>query len=280
MKTYLDCFPCFLRQTLQTARVATKDEQLIRKALDEVCRILSGISLDASPPEIGREVYKSINRIIGNDDPYRDIKRGHTAYMLDAYPGLKKRVLSSPDPLLSAIKVAVAGNIIDFGPNLPFDISKEMDKAFEYRFAIFDYDKFKKTLKNARYILYLADNAGETVTDKILIEIMQKPVKYAVKERPIINDATVEDAKQAGIDEIAEVISTGSDAPGTILKFCSDEFLEIYRDADMIISKGQGNYEALSQEARPLFFLLKAKCPIIAKDLGVNEGDVILSSRL
>ncbi|MCK4329135.1 DUF89 family protein [candidate division WOR-3 bacterium] len=279
MKTYLDCFPCFLRQTLQTARVATKDEVLIRKALDEVCHILTEISLDASPPEIGREVYKTINRVMGNEDLFYYIKKEHTRYMLRLYHDIKKRVKSSSDPLLSAIRLAIAGNVIDFGSNPDFDIigiKEEIEKAFDYQFAIFDYDKLKSTLKNTDYILYLADNAGETVMDKILIEELKKPVKYAVKGKSIINDATIEDAQDAGIHEVAEIISTGSDAPGTILKYCLKEFISIYREAKIIISKGQGNYEVLSKEDRPIFFLLKVKCPIVARDLGVKNGDIIL----
>jgi hypothetical protein len=131
-------------------------------------------------------------------------------------------------------------------------------------------------LKKTKRILYLADNAGETVFDRLLIEELKKPVIYAVREKPIINDATREDAYLSGIHEVAEVISTGCDAPGTILKFCSNEFLEIYKNSDLIISKGQGNYEGLSDEPRPIFFLLKAKCSIIAQDTGVEQGDVML----
>lgn len=276
MKTYLDCIPCFLRQTLETARVATKDERKIREALNKVCLLLPKISFNAPPPEIGREIYKTINRVIGIEDPYYNIKKEHTRYLLALYPDIKKRIASSSDPLLSAIKFAIAGNIIDFGPNSDFDIEKEIKKALHYNFAIFDYTEFKKALQNSHNILYLADNAGETVVDRILIEEIGKPIKYAVKGRPIINDATLENARDAGIHRIAEIISTGCDAPGTILKYCSKDFLKIYEDANMIISKGQGNYEALSGENRPIFFLLKAKCPIIARDLGIESGDIIL----
>jgi hypothetical protein len=278
MKTYLDCIPCFLRQTLETARVATKDERKIREALDRVCLLVPKSSLDAPPPEIGREIYRIINGVIGIKDPYYNIKKEHTRYLLRLYPDLKERVVSSSDPLLSAIKLAIAGNIIDFGPNPDFDIEKEIERAFYYDFAIFDYAEFNKTLQNSFNILYLADNAGETVMDRILIEEIGKPVKYAVKEKSVINDATFEDAMDAGIHEIAEIVSTGCDAPGTVLKFCSKEFLKLYGDAKMIISKGQGNYEALSDENRPIFFLLKAKCPIIARDLGVRNGDIILKA--
>lgn len=278
MKTYLDCIPCFLRQTLQTTRLVTDDERIIRRALDEVCCILPKISLDATPPEIGREVYRTINGVIGQSDPYCNIKKRHTEEMLGLYPKLKRRVSSSKDPLLSAIKLAIAGNVMDFGSNSNFDILGELDSAFRYEFSIFDYDKFQETLQDTDCILYLADNAGETVMDRILIEEMRKPVKYAVKEKSIINDATREDAIDAGIHRIAEIISTGSDAPGTVLGFCSEDFLGIYRESKMVISKGQGNYEVLSDEDRPIFFLLKVKCSVVARDLEVEDGNIILKS--
>ena len=125
-------------------------------------------------------------------------------------------------------------------------------------------------------ILYIGDNAGECVFDRILIEEMKKPVIYAVRDIPIINDATYEDAVEAGIDEFATIMSSGADGPGAVLKTCSPEFIKVYNNSQFIISKGQGNYEALSNEGRPIFFLLKAKCHVIADNIGVHEGDIVL----
>ena len=127
----------------------------------------------------------------------------------------------------------------------------------------------------------MADNAGETVFDRILIEEIKKgdsnkEIIYAVKESPAINDALIEDAYYCGIDRIAKVISSGSDAPGTVLSLCSKKFLKLYRNADMIISKGQGNFEALSNAKRPIFFMFMAKCPVIAREVNCKIGDVIL----
>jgi uncharacterized protein with ATP-grasp and redox domains len=151
-----------------------------------------------------------------------------------------------------------------------------MDTIFDTDFDECEYDLFKESLNKAKKILYIADNAGETVLDKLLIEQIKKPVKYAVRSKPIINDATIEDANDAGIDEIAEIVSSGCDAPGTILDLCSDEFRKIYENADLIISKGQGNYETLSGQTRPIFFLLKVKCPVIARDIDIKTGSIIL----
>jgi len=276
MKTYLDCIPCFLRQTLDTARIITQDERRIRKVMDAVSLLLPKISLEASPPEIGREIYRLINKTIGVNDPYRSIKQKYIKIALSLYPELRRMIESSKDRLLTAIRLAIAGNVIDFAANPNFVLEREIGKIISQDFSIFHYNDFKRRLKQAGEILYLADNAGETVFDRLLIEEIKKPVKYVVRGSPVINDATREDAILSGIDRVAEVISSGSDAPGIVLKYCSREFLEIYRSADMIISKGQGNYEALSEESRPIFFLLKVKCPIIARDVGVDEGSIVL----
>ena len=276
MKTYLDCIPCFLRQTLDTARIITQDERRIRKVMDAVSLLLPKISLEASPPEIGREIYRLINKTIGVNDPYRSIKQKYIKIALSLYPELRRMIESSKDRLLTAIRLAIAGNVIDFAANPNFVLGREIGKIISQDFSIFHYNDFKRRLEQAGEILYLADNAGETVFDRLLIEEIKKPVKYVVRGSPVINDATREDAILSGIDRVAEVISSGSDAPGIVLKYCSREFLEIYRSADMIISKGQGNYEALSEESRPIFFLLKVKCPIIARDVGVDEGSIVL----
>ncbi|MBW1764492.1 MAG: DUF89 family protein, partial [Deltaproteobacteria bacterium] len=145
-------------------------------------------------------------------------------------------------------------------------------------FAVCDYNRFRKGLDKASEILYIGDNAGECVFDRVLIEEVQKPVIYVVRDVPIINDATYEDAVQAGLDKVADILSSGTDGPGTILKRCSSEFKSIYKKSKFIISKGQGNYEALSNERRPIFFLLKTKCHVIADDLGINKGDIVLKA--
>ena len=192
------------------------------------------------------------------------------------YPYLKRRVEKSSDRLLMAIRCAIAGNIIDFGAYGSFDLSRDVEEILEKDFAVFDYTKFKYGLDKAHQILYLGDNAGECVFDRILIEEIKKPVNYVVRDAPIINDATYEDAVQAGIDGVATNVSSGTDAPGTILETCTAEFRNIYQNSKFIISKGQGNYEALSNETGPTFFLLKAKCKIIADDFGIDEGEIVL----
>ena len=276
MKTYLDCFPCFINQALRAARLSTDDEKKIKMVLDEVGMMLKDIPLKNTPPESGRLIYRKISEITGNPDPYKEIKRESTKKALLLYPSLKDQIERSRDRLLTAIRIAIAGNVIDFGASWNFDLENEIDEALAKAFAICDYSRFKDGLDEAREVLYIGDNAGECVFDRILIEEMKKPVKYIVRDIPIINDAIYEDAVQAGIDKVATILSSGTDAPGTILNTCSSEFKELYDNSKFIISKGQGNYEALSSERRPIFFLLKTKCHVIANDIGVNEGDIIL----
>lgn len=276
MKTYLDCYPCFFHQILNTSRMMNVDEQKIQELLVAFGQYLSRIPAEAIPPEIGREAYHLISEKTGILDPYAKIKKECTQQALSLYPQLKERVASSEDRLSMAVRMAITGNVIDFGANADFDLDKDLEVLLSQELAIDHYQAFCHTLQKAREILYLADNAGETVFDRLLIEELGKPVVYAVREKPIINDAIRQDALDAGIDEVAEIVSSGTDAPGTILNLCSEHFLEIFRSADLIISKGQGNYEGLSDETRPVFFLLKTKCAVIARDIGVKNGSLIL----
>lgn len=276
MRTYLDCIPCFVDQALRAGRIATEDEKKLKGILDEVGMMLRDIPLENTPPETGMLIYDKVRKITGVFDPYKKLKRESTEKALALYPSLKSKVEQSNDKLLTAIRIAIAGNVIDFGPNKSFDIEEEIDDVLKKDFAIFDYDEFKDYFGRTNEILYLGDNAGETVFDRILIEELKKPVTYVVRAVPVINDATYEDAIQAGIDEVATVISSGTSAPGTILKTCNGEFKDAYINSNFIISKGQGNYEGLSNENRPIFFLLKVKCHVIAQDVGVNVGDIVL----
>ena len=289
MKTYLDCIPCFFKQALEASRIAGADPDLQKSILNEVAQILPSFSLSSSPPEMGKIIHEMVRRATNIDDPYKQIKSDSNSMALKIYPQLKKKVLDSKDRLLTAVHLAIAGNIIDFGAKFSLDVDDELKKILHKEKIeidaemahLFNYLAFKKSLFDAEKILYLGDNAGETVFDKILIEEINSikgdmPVVYAVKERPIINDAVESDAYDCGINTIAEVISSGSDAPGTIISLCSNEFCKIFREADMIISKGQGNFEALSDEKREIYFLFTAKCFVIARDVGCNTGESIL----
>jgi len=276
MKTYLDCIPCFFEQALRAGRMATNDEKLLKLLLDKLGLMLSNISLESTPPETGRLIYQMVKRVTGNPDPFRKVKHQNTKQALDLYSSLKKIVNESNDGLLTAIRIAIAGNVIDFGANATFDIDIAIKESLEMDFSIFDYTTFRNFLVKSKQVLYIGDNAGETVFDRILIEQMNKPVIYVVRGAPVINDATFDDAVEAGIDKVATIVSSGTDAPGTILSTCNSEFKKILDQSEFVIAKGQGNYEALSNENRPIFFLLKVKCKIIADDIGVSKGDILL----
>jgi len=290
MRTYLDCIPCFFKQALESARLAGAGRKKQKRILDELAAVLPKFPLTSSPPEMARIIYGLARTITQKDDPYKKIKEKSNKLALGVYGKLKNKVKHSPDSLLTAVELAIAGNIIDYGVKNSLSVDKELEKILKEENkaikkegkAIFDYQRFKRVLDGAKTILYLADNAGETVFDRVLIEEIRridkdKDIIYAVKERPVINDALLKDALTCGIDKVARVISSGLDAPGTILTLCAKDFLKIYRSADMVISKGQGNFEALSRTKREVFFLFMAKCPVIAKDVGCEIGDVILS---
>ncbi|OGX07583.1 MAG: hypothetical protein A2Y06_07350 [Omnitrophica WOR_2 bacterium GWA2_37_7] len=283
MRTYLDCIPCFMKGALEMARLFDGNEIVHKEILDEVARMIPGFSLICSPPEMSRIIHNAIGRRFGDKDIYRNIKKESNQKALALYPRLKEKVESSKNRLLTAVEIAIAGNVIDYAAKNTLNIADEIEKIFTNEFAdinktVFDYEEFKKELNNAKRVLYLADNAGEVVFDRVLIEEIpyDKAIIFAVRDKPVINDALIEDAQECGLDNRAKIISSGVDAPGTVLKYCSKEFLEIYKNADLIISKGQGNYEALSQERENIYFLFRAKCPVIAKHAEVGLGDIVL----
>lgn len=276
MKTYLDCIPCFMQQALRAGKMSTDDKQKQKKILDEVGKLIQTFSLKNTPAEYGAEVYRIISEITGIEDPYKEIKNKSIEEAKVLVPELKLLIKHSENPLLTAVKIAIAGNIIDFGVNETFDLKQDLEKIMTQDFAVSDFEAFKNSVENAKTILYIGDNAGESVFDNLLIKEINKRTYYAVREIPIINDATYEDAVDSGLAEAAIIISSGVRAPGTILNQCTNEFLELFESVDLVISKGQGNYEGLSDVSRPIFFLLKAKCEVIAKDIGVSKNDIII----
>ncbi|WP_111707843.1 damage-control phosphatase ARMT1 family protein [Lutibacter citreus] len=276
MKLHLDCIPCFMEQALRAGRMATSDEKQIKQILDKTGEMIKTVSMQSTAPEIGKIIYSIVSNVTGNQDPYKSIKQRHIKETKDIYPELEKIVANSKDKLLTAIRIAIAGNVIDLGVKKSFDIVKDVKSILKQEFAVLDYSIFKSQLEKTESILYIGDNVGESVFDKILIKELRKSVKYAVRSIPIINDVTWEDAIASGLDEVAELIDSGCKSPGVILDQSTPEFLKIFNKSDLVISKGQGNFEGLSDCNRQVFFLLKAKCPIISNHLEVAEGSIIL----
>jgi len=269
-----------LRQALEATKMSATDEVVRENSLREVMIYLSNEQWTKILPELGTKVHRIVKRVTGNIDPYNQLKEKYNNMALELYPKLKFLVENSEDPLLAAVKVAIAGNVIDFGPKVNINLEEEVEKVLDSELVINDIDQFKKSILKSRKVLYLADNAGETVFDRILIEELLKrnvEVTYAVKEAPILNDATFRDAEIAGITEVAKVMSIGTDCTGVLLKECSKKFIEEFDNSSLVISKGQGNYESLNDiKHKEIFFLLKVKCPIIAEDVEVETGSMVL----
>ncbi len=283
MKIYLECVPCFVRQAFEAASMSTEDEKLREEIVRRVMREAAEIPFDKTPVHMGMYIHRIVRDLTGNRDPYARLKKLYNDRALEILPEVEKLVEVSNEPLKAAVKVAIAGNSIDFGiANVNYEINliETVEDALKRDFTISSYKDFVRALKDAEDILYLADNTGEIVFDRVLIKQIpshREKVTLVVKKSPIINDATAEDARYVGMDRLVkEIIDSGVDAPGTLVDECSEEFLKRIRSADLIISKGQGNYEGLSGTGYPVFFLLKAKCDVIASHLGVKVGDIVL----
>ena len=279
MKTSLDCIPCFTRQALDAARLVSTDSCVHEQILREVLVWVGNMDLNQPPPIVGQLIHRRLREIIGIDDPYRTAKDRQNRLALSLLPQLKAEIAAAADPLALAVRIAIAGNVIDMGANshvAESGVRKAIRQA-RSQSLIGEYDDFVKAVVEAQTILYLADNAGEIAFDRLLIEQLSPPrVTVAVRGAPTINDATLTDARAVGLHEIVEIIDNGSDAPGTLLDNCSQEFKQRFAAADLIIAKGQGNFETLSNGPAKIIFLFKAKCPVIASHAGVPVGAHIL----
>jgi uncharacterized protein with ATP-grasp and redox domains len=236
----------------------------------------------SSAPELSREAHAILRKHTNVPDPFATEKKQSNDLVLAMYPELKARILNSDDPFNTALRLAIAGNIIDFAVNSSFNLNETIERVLKVGFAIDDSLKLKEALSKGNTVLYLGDNAGEIVFDKLFIEhIMHPNLYYAVRGKNVINDATIEDARYIKMDEVADVISNGDDAPSTILNYCSPEFNELFDRADVIVSKGQGNLEGLlGKTKKPVFYLLMAKCDFIANALMVKKGDFVVKKNM
>jgi uncharacterized protein with ATP-grasp and redox domains len=274
--TNLDCYPCFLRQALSAARRAGAAPALQREILLETLEQLRALPPEATPPTMADDIHRLVRSRTGNPDPYREAKAEATREALAWLPVLREHARTAPDSLEIAVRIAIAGNIIDLGAAETYDLDQTLARVLTAPLAINGLAALRHALGAAESILYLGDNAGETVFDRVLIENLDRPVTYVVKAAPIINDATREDAEAAGLDTVAEIIDNGSQAPGTVLDRCAESFRERFSRATLVIAKGQANYETLSTVSAPVFFLLQAKCTVIAADLGVDPGAFVI----
>lgn len=279
MQTCLDCIPCFVRQTLDASQKVTDDPAVHEQIMRDVLRWISDMDMSLSPPALAQRIHRRLRELTGVDDPYREEKDQHNQMALKLLPDLRKQVAAANDPLMTAAHLAIAGNIIDLGAKSGLDESEiheallhASEKPLEG-----DLDSFRDEVARSGTILYLTDNCGEIVFDTLLIEQLDpQRVTLAVRGFPVINDATREDAVTAGLDQMVPILGNGSDAPGTLIDECSEEFRHAFHSADLIISKGQGNFETLSDCGENIFFLLKVKCPVVAKSAGLPVGSHVL----
>ena len=282
MKAHLDCIPCFQKQALQATRFVTEDLEIQESILRKVINALMKEDWNKTPPQLARVVHGIVKEITGAKDPYKDVKKKYNDIALKLYPELKKMVQNSKTPLKTAVKLAIAGNVIDFGAKSDFDLNETISQVLKKALKIDDFSELVKGLEKSKSITYIFDNTGEIVFDKLLLETILEnykieKFKFALKSAPIINDATQEDADYVGLNKFSNIkyIKVNVGIPESGLERWEKDFIKEIRQSDLIISKGQGNYEALSNN-KDIFFLLMAKCPVIARDLGVEVGDTIL----
>lgn len=279
MKTELECLPCFYGQIARTLAYAgingDRGSRIKRKAE----AVIESASLDEVPARTTTLIHRILRQETGVD-PYKKVKETYNQIALEKLSGLRKRAFENADRLEGSVRAAIAGNVIDFGIYEQIDLDRSIDEAFLLPLSTAGYRSFSAAVNSAHRILYLCDNAGELVFDRVLLETLRdrkKNVTVAVKGAPVINDATLADAEFAGLAECATVIDNGNDGIGTLLEACSPRFMDAYRAADLIISKGQANYETLVQsgDAR-IFYLFKVKCPVVANALKRENGDIVV----
>jgi uncharacterized protein with ATP-grasp and redox domains len=280
LKTDLACLPCFYGQVARTLKHAGVNGDRGREILRRAEKVIEKASLDEVPARTTTIIHRMLREETGLD-PYSKVKVAYNRIALEMLPALRQRSERADDRLECGVRAAIAGNVIDFGIYESIDLDRSLEESFHMPLTGGVYPAFSKAVKNGRRILYLCDNAGEIVFDRFLIEILRdmgKEVAAVVKGSPVINDATLDDARAAGLHECATVIDNGNDGIGTLLEACSPLFGEHYRKADLIISKGQANYETLVQEGdERIFFLFKVKCPVVAAFMGRSNGDIVLS---
>jgi len=282
VKAAIECVPCVYQQALSAARHATKDEREQERILRRVARVYQRKKLEGTPAQYSQDVYEIVARETGVADPYKKEKQAFNQLAMEMLPDCYAALQRSRDKLATGAHLAVAGNIIDLGIGHGLDIHATLRNAVDTPFVINDIDALRGLLGKAGRVLYVGDNAGEIVFDRVFIEVMKEvypaaEVVFTVKSGPVINDATMADARRVGMTKVCRVMETGSAAIGAPLERVSTEFRRAFRAADVVIAKGHGNYETLSDVlVRPIVFILKAKCVVVARSLGVPLGGSVL----
>ncbi|WP_041139493.1 damage-control phosphatase ARMT1 family protein [Beduini massiliensis] len=283
------CFECDRQQMLKISRFLNLEKQMQEKLLTTADSILTQCDMSKTNPEIMAGIWEEVTQILGNKDPYEKVKQYYNTFMMSMSETIRQEILNSNDPFLVALKIAITGNLIDFAAKHTFNeetVQEILRNAEKTQLAIDDSAELKRQLGAAKTLLYLGDNCGEIVLDKLFIEWLKTQYPdltfyYGVRGKPIVNDVTLKDAADVHMEEVATVISNGDGALGTVLKRTSPEFQKIFDQADLVLCKGQGNYEGLLGNPKEnLFFMFMAKCELVAQPLGVQRlGIVCLKNR-
>ena len=284
MKIARKCISCIVRQIVEIAEESSEDEEVQEKIIKESLKEMGNIDFNKSAPEIAYKIHEISKNITGIRDPYVDLKREYNEIANDIYEMIVEEewMEKADDPFDLGCRLAIAGNIIDFSVGLNLDYQKILDSVKDsISRPIFGagVEALKKAVKKAKYIMYIGDNTGEIIFDKFLIEELPKEkVVYVVKGGAIVNDATMEDAISSKMTDLVRVIDNGHSAQGTILKDCSEDFLNEFNRADLTVSKGQANFETLSPlRDKSIFYLMRAKCSVIADEVKCREMDYVLT---
>ena len=283
MKISYECGPCFLIQAREAMDLASDDEALKLEITEEILKYLSkNFKQGTNSNKTGSMMHKIIKERTGCDDPYFKEKIEGNEIALKYLPDVKK-ILEDDDSLENYVKIAIIGNILDFGAfTLDDDIESVIKASLKKDLVIKDIEEFENSLKTNDKVLYLVDNTGEIVFDKLLLSKIKEyelDITIAVKSEPILNDACLKEALDAGLDEFGEIVEIGAGTVGFVDSEISDEFREIFNSHKFIISKGMGNYEGLTEidlSTKEIYFLLCAKCNTISRDIGVNLHDMLL----
>lgn len=286
MKVVLECIPCYMKQVINAVAQTSCPEEKARQIMYHILPMIPELDPEETPAVNSTLVLREINESLGIDDPFKEAKEKSNELALSLLPQLRERIRQSDDPFYTACQISVAGNIIDLGIFSDYDLEGTLKESLAKRFTRDDSAEFKERLRSAQEVLILGDNSGEIAFDKLLAEQLGKSgirVTFVVKGQAILNDATLEDAEQVGMREVAEVMTNGNGYLGTVVQERSQELIEVMERADLIISKGQANYESLEstpEAGEKTYFLLRAKCEIVAKNLGVDLGSMVFARNL
>lgn len=286
MKINYNCMPCMVNQAVKVAEMtgAENREELFRK----IFGYLSDIDFEKTNPEVIGEIFGIIKKHVGVDDPYGELKAHYNEMFLNMLDELSSKIDIADDPFRMAVVYAILGNIIDFNPVHNSSINNIMsmfDSANTASLTIDDVDTLKTDIKKCKKLLYIGDNCGEICLDMLFIQKIKQQysgisVYFAVRGSAVVNDSTESDAYSVGMDKYASIISNGDSSMGTVIERVSDEFRSVYDSADVIISKGQANYESLSDEYdKNIYFLLVTKCEVIAKDIDVPVNSLLCMNK-